>query len=129
MRSSMISSAMRVLAQPCAGLIDDEIEQAAVRIDTGAARPSTDIGFAWFCMVKITQYIINAAPLKDGRAIAVAGAHYDDNDVFYEANGQYSMVNTCNTWLGDGLRRAGVPMSRWTPLDTLVVWHLPKVLE
>ena len=77
----------------------------------------------------LKQYILDAAPLKDGRAIAVAGAHYEDGDAFYEAHGQYSMVNTCNTWLGDGLRRAGVPMSRWTPLDQLVVWHLPKVLE
>jgi len=30
---------------------------------------------------------------------------------FYEANGTYSLLNTCNTWTADALRVAGLPVS------------------
>ncbi|RZL63613.1 MAG: TIGR02117 family protein [Variovorax sp.] len=61
------------------------------------------------------------------RATAVAGAHYDVNDAFYEAKGSYHAFETCNTWTGRVMRRAGVPVSRWTPFDFNVVWHLPRI--
>ncbi|KIQ33947.1 hypothetical protein RT97_08955 [Variovorax paradoxus] len=64
------------------------------------------------------------ASLPSGRATPIAGAHYDDQDAFYEAEGGYNLFETCNTWTGRGLRGAGVRVSRWTPFDFNVTWHL-----
>lgn len=64
------------------------------------------------------------AALPSGQAIPIAGAHYGDNDAFYEAEGGYNLFETCNTLTGRGLRQAGVTVSRWTPFDFNVVWHL-----
>ena len=75
------------------------------------------------------QYLALAAHVHDslpvGRAVALPGAGYGTNDAFYEAVGSYNLFETCNTWTGRGLRRAGVPVSRWTPFDFNVVGQLP----
>lgn len=63
--------------------------------------------------------------LPQGRATPIPAAGYAQNDAFYEALGGYNAFETCNTWTGRGLRRAGVPVSRWTPFDFNVVAHLP----
>ncbi|MDQ0571845.1 uncharacterized protein (TIGR02117 family) [Variovorax paradoxus] len=67
------------------------------------------------------------AALPSGRATPIAGTHYGNNDAFYEAEGGYHLFETCNTWTGRGLRQAGVKVSRWTPFDFNVVWHLEPV--
>ncbi|MFS2205586.1 TIGR02117 family protein [Variovorax sp. Varisp36] len=64
------------------------------------------------------------AALPSGHASPIAGAHYGDDDAFYEAEGGYHLFETCNTWIGRGLRQAGVTVSRWTPFDFTVTWHL-----
>lgn len=66
------------------------------------------------------------ATLPAGRAQPIALARYGTNDAFYEAEGGYHLFETCNTWTGRGLRRAGVTVSRWTPFDFNVVWHLER---
>lgn len=50
---------------------------------------------------------------------------YGRDDVFYQARGRYSALNTCNVWTGDLLREAGVPMGRWTPFAGGVMKWLP----
>jgi len=67
--------------------------------------------------------------LPSGRAVPIAGAHYANDDAFYEARGSYHLFETCNTWTGRGLRQAGVTVSRWTPFDFNVTWHLQPVLQ
>ena len=42
-------------------------------------------------------------------------------DAFYDATGRYSAVRTCNEWVGEGLRRAGVRVGRWTPFPVTVL--------
>lgn len=68
------------------------------------------------------------ATLPSGRATPIAGAHYASDDAFYEAQGSYHLFETCNTWTGRGLRQAGVTVSRWTPFDFNVTWHLQPVM-
>lgn len=72
--------------------------------------------------VQLADYV--RASLPSGRATPIAGAHYGNDDAFYEAEGGYHLFETCNTWTGRGLRQAGVTVSRWTPFDFNVVWHL-----
>ncbi|NJM51619.1 MAG: DUF2459 domain-containing protein [Sphingomonadales bacterium] len=43
-------------------------------------------------------------------------AAYGPNNIFYEANGRYSAITTCNEWTGQMLRRAGVKVGIWTPM-------------
>lgn len=67
------------------------------------------------------------ATLPGGRAVPVPGAHYGQDDAFYEATGRYSLLQTCNVWTGRGLRAAGVPVSRWTPFDfNVTAWLTPN---
>lgn len=57
----------------------------------------------------------------------IAGARYADNDAFYPANGRYHVLNTCNSWVGNGLRRAGVRVGAWTPLPKTIYFYLPSL--
>ncbi|MDB5816283.1 MAG: hypothetical protein JWN23_3400 [Rhodocyclales bacterium] len=73
-------------------------------------------------LIRYVQRSLMLSPI--GQGIPVPNRHYGSLDAFYEATGSYSLFNTCNTWVGDGLRQAGIEVSRWTPLDSQVVWHL-----
>lgn len=75
----------------------------------------------------LKRYILATAEMKDERPVALANSGYGNNDLFYEARGKYSFIETCNTWLGTGLRQAGVKVSYWTPIDSLVTWHLKRI--
>lgn len=46
---------------------------------------------------------------------------YADYDVFYDAHGRYSAIETCNAWTGDALRHAGVRIGAWTPFPVTVL--------
>jgi uncharacterized protein (TIGR02117 family) len=63
---------------------------------------------------------------NEGQGLNVPGQHYGPHDAFYEARGSYNLFTTCNTWIGRGLRQAGVKVSAWTPLASQVLWHLPR---
>ena len=69
---------------------------------------------------------IRAGFLTDaqGRTIPVAGRGYGPTDAFYEANGTYSALHTCNEWTGGALRAAGVRTGLWTPLSASIMWRL-----
>lgn len=46
---------------------------------------------------------------------------YDRYDAFYEAQGRYNALSTCNAWTGRALRTAGVRVGIWTPLPVTVL--------
>ncbi|WP_211251748.1 TIGR02117 family protein [Andreprevotia chitinilytica] len=81
----------------------------------------------------LVNYVLETTQRAGLQGVNVPGAHYGRYDAFYEANGSYNLFNTCNAWIGHGLLQAGVKVSRWTPLDVNVLWHLqpggPNVLE
>lgn len=60
-----------------------------------------------------STFYINAYQQK----VLLPNKGYDYNDDFYEANGQYSLFNTCNTWVNTGLKQSGIKASLWTPFD------------
>lgn len=59
-----------------------------------------------------------------GKITELVGQGYTDHDRFYEANGNYSMFKTCNSWVNTGLRRIGVKTAIWTPMDKGVLRYL-----
>ncbi len=48
----------------------------------------------------------------------ITKANYSDKDAFYEANGSYSMLHTCNSWANAALKSCGQKACLWTPFDT-----------
>ncbi len=50
-------------------------------------------------------------------------AVYGDNDAFYDANGKYSFLSTCNTWANNALKAAGQKAALWTPSDFGIFQH------
>ena len=59
-----------------------------------------------------------------GHVIPLLGRGYGDWDMFYEANGGYSFVLTCNEWTGRALRESGIRTGLWTPLSQSIMWRL-----
>ena len=59
-----------------------------------------------------------------GQTIPVVGRGYNEWDMFYEANGGYSFVLTCNEWTGRALRHAGIRTGAWTPFAQSIMWRL-----
>ena len=60
------------------------------------------------------------------RSLVIDNPGYYDTDRFYEANGRYSAVQTCNTWVRDSMEAGGVRIGCWTPLPWGVFWQLPN---
>jgi uncharacterized protein (TIGR02117 family) len=52
---------------------------------------------------------------------------YGGDDVFYKANGRYSLLHSCNVWTGDHLRAIGVRVGAWTPAEHHVMRWFPEV--
>jgi len=47
---------------------------------------------------------------------SIAHSAYAVDNLFYDSNGHYSAINTCNSWTGTVLRNAGVRIGIWTPM-------------
>ncbi|MDF2553212.1 MAG: hypothetical protein K0R77_2487 [Chryseobacterium sp.] len=61
---------------------------------------------------------------KNGNFIFIpTNAVYSDNDAFYDAQGKYSFLNTCNTWSNNALKAAGQKAALWTPTDYGIFLH------
>ena len=66
------------------------------------------------------QYRAGPGPAEDCRRLVLDGA----TDLFYPAQGHFSLIKTCNVWLGQGLRASGLPAGLWTPFSFQVLSHL-----
>jgi uncharacterized protein (TIGR02117 family) len=53
-----------------------------------------------------------------------AAPGYGGSDRFYPAQGRFSLIQTCNAWVGEGLKAAGLPTGVWTPFSFQVLSHL-----
>ena len=67
--------------------------------------------------ISIPQYralidYIGATMVSPGRPAAPG---YSATDLFYAAHGHFSLWKSCNVWVGQGLKAAGLPTSVWTP--------------
>ena len=76
----------------------------------------------------LTEVPLNPAQLtllldriEADRGAVLPGDAFGPTDRFYDARGHFSVLRTCNTWVGEVLRGAGVPVGIWTPFT----WTLP----
>jgi uncharacterized protein (TIGR02117 family) len=60
----------------------------------------------------LIQFIFSSFEMKDGfNPQLIKGKGYSDFDNFYEANYNYHLFKTCNTWTNESLKVAGVKTS------------------
>jgi len=63
---------------------------------------------------------------QNGKPIFVkTDAVYGKDDTFYDAQGSYSFLNTCNTWTNNALKAAGQKAALWTATDFGIFQHYP----
>jgi uncharacterized protein (TIGR02117 family) len=58
-----------------------------------------------------------------GRPQRIDHPGYGPNDAFYRAIGRASAFRTCNSWVADKLRLAGVKTSLWPPFEQGLLWR------
>ncbi len=71
--------------------------------------------------VKLVNFVKGSFKVNSsGLTQKIEGFSYNYNDSFYEANGTYSLFNTCNTWANNGLKSADLKACLWTPFDSSI---------
>lgn len=62
-----------------------------------------------------------------GRPVALPAALWGQRHVFYRAKSPFHLFHTCNAWVGETLRAAGIAQGVWTPttqaLSLSLWWH------
>lgn len=74
--------------------------------------------------LRVAAYVRDTLRLSQELPVQ-AGPGYGARDVFYVANGSFTIIDTCNQWSGQALRLVGAPVAPWTPFSFLVLWHWP----
>ena len=75
---------------------------------------------------QLVEAIESAVPdLPPGESREELRGTYVD-DAYYDALGDYTMGNTCNSWVGERLAEAGIPMGLWTPFAGGVMKWIPE---
>jgi len=76
-------------------------------------------------MNRIREYVGSSFE-KDtaGQFQEVYAAGYTDRDKFYLAQGNFSVFRTCNQWVNQALKQAGVRTAVWSPFDKGVLYHV-----
>ncbi len=80
------------------------------------------------------QYFLLVRYIEDSFAASSQGQFividtksvYGKNDAFYEANGSYSIIKTCNTWTNTALKTCEQKACLWTPFDKGIFYQYGK---
>lgn len=66
---------------------------------------------------KLIEFINGTFKLNaQGNRIQIQGYAYSTTDAFFVAHGRYHLLNTCNSWVGRGLKIAGVRVPWLSPM-------------
>lgn len=73
---------------------------------------------------KLIAFINESFQTKSGEFLKIeTNAVYGKHDVFYEANGSYSLFYTCNSWANQTLKAANQKAAFWTISDSGIFRH------
>jgi uncharacterized protein (TIGR02117 family) len=104
-------------------------DSAVIRLDAlGPLQPLENLRF-----LSLSEAQFQALLTRTGTAFAsrtrLSQPGFTGTDAFFPALGRFSALRTCNVWLGETLRAAGIPFGLWTPANWSVTlsldWHLP----
>jgi uncharacterized protein (TIGR02117 family) len=60
----------------------------------------------------------------DGSPIALPDVTHGTGDAFLRGRDRFWLLRSCNVWVGEALRKAGLPVGLWTPLAQSLMWSL-----
>lgn len=77
---------------------------------------------------RLVQHIRNSLHRQPDLTVQhIPNAHRGKHNAFFEANGRYSIFNTCNNWTGRAMQAAGIRTGWFTPLPkTLFLYLTPN---
>ncbi len=90
------------------------VERAGLIDRTHPAVTAIDIDEAGY--QRLLAFIAGSFASENGIPVAIPGASYGTNDVFFEARGWFNAFLGCNTWTSAALRQAGLTTGWWNPL-------------
>jgi uncharacterized protein (TIGR02117 family) len=79
--------------------------------------------------LNIVNFIKKSFQLDAGGNKLKISYGYHNSDSFYEANGSYSILRSCNDWTAEALRKADVNTPLWSTLSSAIMFHLNSGCE
>lgn len=96
-------------------------DASVVRFDVVGALPDDVIDHRLVLSdAQYTALIQGIAASVADQTAALDLAGFGSTDVFYRGAGRFHVLRTCNVWIGEMLRGAGVPFGVWTPIPLSV---------
>lgn len=77
--------------------------------------------------IKICTYINETFYKNDYGGVEILSRKADEKIIFYKAVGSYHLFNTCNTWLANGIRQAGIEIEENIILTEQLFNELAKI--
>jgi uncharacterized protein (TIGR02117 family) len=71
---------------------------------------------------------IDASLLESGGALVPLRSYTDNAGVFFESSKQYGLLNNCNTWTGEALQSAGLPVKSTFNLTSQSVFEQAQAI-
>jgi uncharacterized protein (TIGR02117 family) len=103
-------------------------DASVIRLDVaGPISPMENLRFLAISEAQFQALLDHtAAEFASGTALDHPG--FTPFDAFFPARSHFSLLRTCNVWLGETLRASGIPFGLWTPanwsVDLALWWHL-----
>jgi uncharacterized protein (TIGR02117 family) len=69
----------------------------------------------------LLQFIDDTFQQNEQSKILLKGKGYSYADNFYKAQGTYTCLNTCNTWVNSAFKASGLKACLWTPFDFALI--------
>lgn len=69
----------------------------------------------------LIDYVCRSFLLKDGEPDFIDGSSYWGTDQFFEAKGNYHMLNTCNSWTNGAIKSAGLKTASFAAFPGVVL--------
>ncbi|MBA6154290.1 TIGR02117 family protein [Gelidibacter maritimus] len=78
----------------------------------------TEVKLSNIQLKQLNRYLRNSFKTDgSGHKIILPNQGYTPSDDFYKAHGNYTIFNTCNTWVNTGFKESGLKACLWTPFD------------
>lgn len=95
-------------------------DASVMRVDSiGPLRPNLNLRAIQMTDAQYERFVTAIAD-SFATTIPLAENGFTATDRFYPAKGRFHIVRTCNVWISDMLRAAGVRFGFWTPLPLSV---------
>ncbi|MBN8631688.1 MAG: TIGR02117 family protein [Rhodobacterales bacterium] len=104
-------------------------DDAVIRLDAlGPLPPLENLRFLRLSEAQF-QALIDQTSATFTSEIPLAQPGFTGTDAFFPAHGHFSIFRTCNAWLGQTLRAAGIRFGLWTPANWSVTLSLNRHLS